>query len=200
MLPDNVLLEIFDLYVDQEEIEAWQRLAHVCHRWRTVVFGSPCRLNLRLVCTPITPARDTLDVWPALPLFIRCSPTSPIENVDNIVAVLECRNRVRQIDLRAFSSSDSKDILAAMQEPFPELAHLGLMPSRGEPVAVLPDSFLCGSAPHMRTLCEPSPFVAFHFRVYRNYFCSPLTSSIFTFMTFLILGTFHPTPWSLSSP
>jgi F-box-like len=45
MLPDDVLLEIFDFYVNKDkdkyyknEIEAWQTLVHVCRRWRSVVF------------------------------------------------------------------------------------------------------------------------------------------------------------------
>ena len=79
---------------------------HVCRRWRTVVFGSPRRLNLRLVCTAKTPARDTLDVWPALPLFIRGYGNYPTESVDNIIAVLErCRDRVCKIRLDAILSS-----------------------------------------------------------------------------------------------
>ena len=46
MLPDDVLLEIFDFYVDEEEglpfksiyIQEWITLVHVCRRWRRVVF------------------------------------------------------------------------------------------------------------------------------------------------------------------
>ena len=71
MFPDDVLLEIFDFYVNQKTgerfhhsikqgIEEWITLAHVCRRWRSVVFQSPHRLNLQLTCTPSTPARDTL--------------------------------------------------------------------------------------------------------------------------------------------
>ena len=59
VLPDDVLLEIFDFYMnvdvfyeDKRETEAWQTLVHVCRRWRYLVFGSPRRLNLRLCCTP----------------------------------------------------------------------------------------------------------------------------------------------------
>jgi len=60
VLPDVVLLEIFDCYVDksreeEEEdspgIQAWHTLVHVCRKWRSVVFGSPRRLDLRLFCT-----------------------------------------------------------------------------------------------------------------------------------------------------
>jgi hypothetical protein len=39
-------------------------------QWRTLVLESPRRLNLRLFCTPKTPVKDTLDVWPALPLIV----------------------------------------------------------------------------------------------------------------------------------
>jgi hypothetical protein len=69
VLPDDVLLGVFDIYVitnpsfhGKMGIEAWQSLVHVCQRWRSLVFLSPRRLNLRLFCTPKTPARDTLDI------------------------------------------------------------------------------------------------------------------------------------------
>ena len=76
MLPDDVLLEIFyykpweEPVHEEEAMMAWQSLVHVCRRWRSVVFGSPRRLKLRLVCTANTRARDKVDVWPALPLVI----------------------------------------------------------------------------------------------------------------------------------
>jgi hypothetical protein len=102
MLPDEVLLAIFDLLVDEsrsagkKEIEAWQSLVHVCQQWRRVVFGSPRRLNLRLVCTSKTPVRDMLTIWPAFPLFIMASVVDT-SGVNNIIAVLEHRDRVRRI-------------------------------------------------------------------------------------------------------
>jgi hypothetical protein len=71
--------------------------------------------------------------------------------VDNIVAVLEHSNRVRQIDLRDVSSSDLEKVLTVMQEPFPELNHL-LLSSNEETVPVFPNSFLGGSAPRLRHL------------------------------------------------
>ncbi len=92
MLPDDVLLEIFDFCVvgypdflrsgvdprilfsssdvSKRTVEWWQPLVHVCRRWRGLVFRSPRRLNLRLYCTPGTVSKKTLDVWPALPLLI----------------------------------------------------------------------------------------------------------------------------------
>ena len=112
MLPDDVLLEIFDFHVivrvHLKDVEAWQSLVHVCQRWRRLVFGPPRRLNLRLFCATETQTRmrDTLDIWPALPLvglIIRGS-ASP-EELDNIIAVLELNNRVCDIGIDFFSST-----------------------------------------------------------------------------------------------
>jgi hypothetical protein len=94
-----------------------------------------------------------LDVWPALPLVLLCDSAYPI---DNIVAVLEHSNRVRQIELFEVSNSSLKKTLAATQVPFPELTDLVLM-SYEETARVLPDSFLGGSAPSLRRLVEWRP-------------------------------------------
>src|SRR6267154_2556685 len=129
VLPDDVLLEIFDFYMNMHpsdewktEIEAWQSLVHVCRRWRSLVFQSPRRLNLRLFCTPDTPARDTLDVWPPLPLLI-VGMSSLTPCVDNVIAALEQSNRVCQVKLY-LPNWDMEKVLAAMQVPFPELTKL----------------------------------------------------------------------------
>ena len=153
MLPDDALLVIFDFCAHQlggwkEDIEAWQILVHVCRRWRILVFASPRRLNLRLICAANTPARDALDVWPNLPLIIQCD-LIRIGHIDNIVAVLERNNRVCQISLPEVSSSELEKVSAAMQVPFPELTRL-ILSSKEKPVAVLPDSFLGGSGPRLQ--------------------------------------------------
>ena len=95
-----------------------------------------------------------LDVWPPFPLVItsdRYYGDYPIENVDNIVAVLKRRNRVCRITITDMSSSHLETVLAVMQEPFPDLTRLTLCPN-GVTMAVLPDSFLGGSAPRLRFL------------------------------------------------
>ncbi len=166
VLPDDVLLAIFDFCVveigfqhfyifgDREtkrELEWWQSPVHVCRRWRSLVFGSPRRLNLQLFCIPETSARKTLDdVWPALPLLINgnFSETS----VDNVVALLEHSDRICQITVTCHTTSEFETVFAAMQVPFPELTVLALG-SPNKPVsALLPDSFLGGSAPALRFL------------------------------------------------
>jgi F-box-like len=112
VLPDVVLLEMFDYYANQvrEEdspdvtVESWRRLVHVCRNWRSVVSGSPRRLNLRLLCAPETPVRKTLAVWPYLPIFIqqRQYGLPGGGDSDNIVAALEHNDRVCEIDLFDF--------------------------------------------------------------------------------------------------
>jgi len=103
-LSDDVLLEIFDsrlakdgdidlwYYPGNEEDErypydSWYALAHVCQRWRYVVFASPCRLNLRLHCSRGR-VREMLGVWPALPIAI-WDFVCFTSDEDNIVAALE---------------------------------------------------------------------------------------------------------------
>ena len=126
---------------------------HVCRRWRSIVFGSPRRPNLRLVCSSKTPAKDTLDVWPALLLLIReGTRLTELDCVDNIIALLEHNDRVHQIGLGIpdIPGPLLEKVLAVMQAPFPELTTLWLK-SCGTAVAV-PDSFLGGSTPRLRGL------------------------------------------------
>ena len=165
-LPDEVLLEIFSFYInelergDQYEVDRdhrWRTLIHVCRRWRTVVFASPCRLDLRLLCTEKSPVREMLDIWPALPISI-CSvkdDSSLIKGADNITAALEHNDRVCQISLRHRSGSHLEEIASTMHEPFPALTHLHIVVSnsmRGAESVILFDEFLGGSASHLRHL------------------------------------------------
>jgi hypothetical protein len=146
---DDVLLEIFGLYVD-ENPEAWQSLVHVCRRWRCLVFASQRRLNLRIVCTLGTPARDMLDVWPALPLLVQ-GHIYETSSLDNIIAALGHRNRVSGINLWDLASSQLTKVWAAMKEPLPELTDLRLRAF--DRVAPLdPDLFMGGSTPRLRYL------------------------------------------------
>jgi len=154
IIPDDALLEIFISFVDEaERIEAWYTLVHVCRRWRYIVFNSPRRLNLRLLCTYSTPVREKLDVWPALPIIIRKSvdPTSLLAGADNILAALEHHDRMCHIDLWDVPSSLLERFATATKEPFPALTYLELW-SNDESVPTLPDSFLGGYAPRLRTL------------------------------------------------
>ena len=156
MLPDVALLEIFDFYVDDALTEAWHTLVHVCRKWRNVIFGSPLRLNLLLSCDARTPVKETIDVWPLLPILV-WGHGHEKWGVDNIIGALEHNDRIPQLDLDNLPSSQMEKVLAAMRQPFTALEVLYLK-SRSETV-VVPASFLGGSAPQLQELCLTSiPF------------------------------------------
>lgn len=153
-LSDAILLEIFASYVDQNRltkrstkrtIEAWQTLVHICRRWRRIVFASPHRLNLQLVCTPETPAIDRPDPWPAFPLVIRGYVLGT--HLDNIIAVLQRNdNRVCSINLDGLTKLQLDEISAVTLGRFTELRDLQLSGHYGV-MSYDNKSFLHGSAP-----------------------------------------------------
>ena len=156
MLPDDVLLEMFHFYVSEDKlfnkrgIEEWITLAHVCRRWRSVVFQSPHRLNLQLFCTPETPARNILDIWPPLPLIV-VSYQGDTSGVDNVIAALEHNDRVCKISLK--TSGLGYTTKSVLQNSFPELTELclgGFVYDEQWPI--LPDSLLGGAAPRLQLL------------------------------------------------
>ena len=161
VLPDDVLLEIFDLYVDENRHDlsmwgprpddAWHRLVHVCHRWRCVVFASPRRLRLQLLCSNERSVEKMLDIWPALPIAILASGTkSQWQDTANITAALEKRDRVCKINIDSVPSLLFRKIVTT-EMPFPALTDLRLSLHLGH-IPILPDSFLGGSAPLLREL------------------------------------------------
>jgi hypothetical protein len=163
-LTDDALLDIFDFYLNMKQLislprnaDEWHTLAHVCQRWRNIVFASPHRLNLRLLCTSHRSVRAALDIWPELPLMIdyvlEGTWDKTWEVQDNVIAALEHHDRVRQIFLTLYDVPNpvSRILAAAMQVPFPELTSLTLW-AEDESGPVLPDSFLGGSAPRLQTL------------------------------------------------
>jgi hypothetical protein len=153
-LTDNVLLEIFDFYVKEAwmEVEAWQTLVQVCRKWRNVVFGSPRRLDLELLCIPGKPMRETLDVWPSLPIVVNLYGMQEL-GVDNILTTLEHTDRISSLTLLNIPSSQFEKVLELTQQPFPALTMLAIRPREGDAALVVPDSFLGGSAPLLHALC-----------------------------------------------
>ena len=149
ILPDEVLLGIFDYYVHEGNMESrWVTLVHVCQRWRNVVFGSPCRLNLQLVCSDKTPVRRTLDIWPPLPIII-IQYFDPARDMDNILAALEHVDRISRITLSQVPTAQMEKVVPAMQKPFPALTHLQLTSSAP---LVAADIIIGGPAPRLRVL------------------------------------------------
>lgn len=168
VIPDEVLLEAFHFYVYQDlDEDAWHTLVHVCRRWRCVVFASPQRLNIRLLCTQNRLSK-ALDVWPsALPIIISCSGPRALlighesHDVDAIIAALQHRDRICEIDIRNVPSR-LWEIFSANEVPYPALKSLTLH-SRAEnfPLLPVPNSFWGGSAPLLQgVVFSGVPFLA----------------------------------------
>jgi len=159
VLLDDLLLQIFDLYREETTrgypVKAaweWTTLAHVCRRWRAIIFASPRRLHLRVTCGPRTPVKTSLDIWPPFPIAITCFPFHTVdeEGEDNLVAALEHRDRISDIHIVDPDGSSLERLVVAMQEPLPALTNLYLGSFFGGPL-VLPDAFLGGYAQRLRS-------------------------------------------------
>ena len=156
MLPDNVLLEIFDFYrkdttsrVNESLISTWrwEALIQVCRRWRCVIFGSPRRLDLRVVCTKTTPTGTSLDIWPPFPIGIAFWDDVDEICVENIIAAVEHgHDRISHFSIEDIDGPALEKLAAAIQQPLPTVKEFLLM-SSDESAPVLPETFLGGSAP-----------------------------------------------------
>jgi len=171
MLPDDILLEIFDHHrldaLDYSLFEPWEwhRLAHVCRGWRSVIFSSPRRLDLRLVYTYRKPVRKTLDCWPDFPIsiwyprLVLYHPLSPTDE-DNVVSALLHPTRICEINLTLTRPLLEK-LTPLMQDPLPMLEYLQLGSRDLMESLVLPSEFLGGSTPQLRHIdLDGTPFPA----------------------------------------
>jgi len=158
VLPDNTLLEIFDFYKD-DTLESvalswrWNLLTQVCRRWRHVVFGSPRRLDLRLVCRTTTPVSRLLHIWPPFPItvYLPYRPSGVDKNgVENIIAALERPDRISNIYIDDIRGPELEKLVTVLHEPLPVLTRFDLR-STDESVPVLPETFLDGSVPRLHT-------------------------------------------------
>jgi len=93
-----------------------------------------------------------LDIWPPLPIVITDESDS-MSGVDNIIAALEQHDRVRQIRLDDIPGWKMDTFVPAMLEPFPVLEGIVFAAfDHDSAMAVIPDSFLGGSAPQLQWL------------------------------------------------
>ena len=157
ILPDEALLEIFSFHLEEaKHIEPWIPLVHVCRRWRSIVFTSPCRLNLRVYLIPRKrQVKVMLDIWPNLPIHILALgyPTPLCNSENNLLAALGLTDRICRIQMDG-SRSDLERILPAMQRPFPALTGINIKCLdyiHRRTITVLPEAFLGGSAQHLRS-------------------------------------------------
>jgi hypothetical protein len=168
VLPDDVLLEIFDLCRKNHYNHArccpvwkWHLLLHVCKRWRQIIFESPYRLNLQIFCTYGTPVRENLGIWPAFPIVLELNSLRCLlpNDEDNAIAALEKSARVYSVRLFLTGSQLAK-MVPVMPRPFPLLSCLNIH-STGDSAPVLPGGFLGRSAPRLQDVrLHGTPFPA----------------------------------------
>jgi len=115
ILPDDVLLRIFHFdrvthtlgggHLLSRLFWRWDRLAHVCRRWRSVVFASPNFLDLRLVYGPSTHMELT-GIWPPLPIIISniLVLDKPLPKDYDFDAAVVQHDRVCEIDLHSLTN------------------------------------------------------------------------------------------------
>ena len=157
MLDYDSLLNIYHHY-RLEDINNWNfrlgwcKLAHVCQRWRYLIFDSCSPLDMCLHLTNGSPTLNSLAHLPPLPLLIDyCKMATTQVQLDelSILTGLQQRDRVRRILLRV-PSLPLRNCLATMSDRYPILEHLSLSSTtEGENSLVLPGTF---SAPNLRYL------------------------------------------------
>ena len=164
ILPDDVLLLVFlfDRMISLEGFEGskwghpwrWQRLVHVCRRWRSVTFASPKFLDLKLTCLPNTRVELT-HIWPPLPIVIKNRIMWSVPEDYDFNAAIVHPSRVCEINLCLTTDRAFQRLASAMQEPFPMLTQFGLQfdpADSPDSSPTLPKGFLVGSALHLRSL------------------------------------------------
>jgi hypothetical protein len=146
-LPDEVLLEIFDSYRQStnhysyywREKYAWFNLAHVCRRWRAVVFASSSRLDLNITVGPEKPGYIKTILSGHLSILIDyVRMYEPPGNITGSAlwrmhAALRHRDRVREISFGGWSVISFGKFIRATNYHFPTLESLDLCFPHGRP-------------------------------------------------------------------
>ena len=173
MLDDDSLLHVFYLYRpflsgEDQDAEArlfggnemrtrgrwWYKVAHVCQRWRNIIFRSASYLGIFLVCTYGTPVADMLAHSPSLPLIIHYRTKSrDITTYDEqgIILAVKQRDRLFRVRLTRPCTSLLEKFIALMDEEFPILEHLiiSLPDEDNSTILTFPEAL---QAPHLRLL------------------------------------------------
>ena len=129
----------------------WFSLAHVCQRWRNLIFGSASYLRLSLVCTNGTPVADMLQFSPPLPLTVDYRSENGItaEDEEGLLLALEHRDRIRHLRL-FLPGRDLEKFVMAIDEEFPILEYLIVGPWAEDSTALMLPEIL--QAPNLRHL------------------------------------------------
>ncbi len=158
IFPGDILLEVFDFcrlgaragetQDDENFLNWWHELVHVCQRWRQLIFTSLHRLNVQLLCTCETPSRNKLGCWPSIPITLNVKGLrnlNPTEE-DNLSTAFEHADRVCSVTLNV-TQRQLRKVVKMMLKPFPVLKHLRVKTFNGSML-----SFPSGFPPGLREL------------------------------------------------
>ena len=144
-LDDDSILRIFSCFRLEDEESwnlrfTWRKLAHICRRWRYLLFDSSSHLDMCLPLSALTndsPSTNTLNYLPPLLLVIDYYRTGAMtqKDEDHVRFGLQEHGRVRGVVLRA-SSSSLRRCLGQMNQPFPRLRDLTLSPTTMEEIGL----------------------------------------------------------------
>ncbi|KAN0123096.1 hypothetical protein V8E52_003049 [Russula decolorans] len=167
MLPEDTLLEIFDIHRRDTMVWSrdghrwdWLRLAHVCRRWRDVISISPHRLDLWILCksggVPIERILGSSS-WSSVPLIVRFKASPRNDELillpDNIAAALRHWDRICEIDLDVTRALAGSIVEVIHESPLQALKSLRVtVENATEPPLLIRNSLLGGSAPHLREI------------------------------------------------
>ena len=181
MLNYDALLNIFHHY-RLDDVDSWNarlgwcKLAHVCRRWRYLIYDSSSLLDMYLLLKNGSPTLGSLAHLPPLPLVIDyCNMATAWVRQDelSILTGLQLRGRVRRISLQA-PSPHLGICLATISDLYPILEDLSLSSAtEDETSSVLLSTF---NAPNLRYLVLQS--VGF-----------PTELPLFTYLTNLVTLT-----------
>jgi hypothetical protein len=164
MLPEDTLLEIFDIYRLDTMVWSrdgghrwdWLRLAHVCRRWRDVISISPHRLDLWILCkSGGVPIERILSSWSIVPLIVRfkSSPRNQSSLPDNIAAALRHWDRICEIDLDVARPLAGPIIDVIHEPPFQALKCIRVTVENAMgPPLLIRNPLLGGYAPQLREI------------------------------------------------
>jgi hypothetical protein len=156
ILNHDTFLEIFNhCRLEDEEVWnhqlRWCKLAHVCQKWRRVIYESSFHLNMQITLTNNKPPLFMLAHLPPLPLVIDYRITDPAEDNSGILHAIQQRDRIRSVDFQA-PPPTLEQLIETIDELFPRLDALSLLSttkSEGDSKLVLPRTFM---APNLRHL------------------------------------------------
>ena len=206
MLDDDSLLHVFYLYrpflsgEDQDDRARlaggkdigtrgrwWYNLAHVCQRWRNIIFGSASYLGVSLVCAYGTPVADMLAHSPPLPLILHYA--AEVRNIttndeEGIIFALKQRPRVLRVRIAAMNTSLLEKFIAVMDGEFPILEYLVItLPTEdNNTIFAFPETL---QAPHLHLLA---------LRGFAPLMGSPLLTTAVSLVT-LYLVMVHPSTY-----